>query len=101
MAQAKSLNGDDLAVPYINLNGTAKTTLIKEAGDAYYAARNLEKALEQMTVHGRDYEQGGNTPLRVAQAQHRVRLQTARNLVAELAEYIQAIDNQHRGSGKR
>jgi hypothetical protein len=46
----------NVIIPQININGTPANYLVSEAEAAYAAVMNAVRAVESMTVHGRDFQ---------------------------------------------
>lgn len=78
--------------PTININGTAAEDLRAEYLRAYEACRALEVALQEVTIHGRDYPhpQSGSRAI----LQHDERIAWVRGIRQDLCEMIWAIDAQ-------
>lgn len=73
-----------MILPTITKNGTPPQELLSGTHAAFEAARNLERALQGMTVHGRDY------PLEYEPAlQHYAGLLSqARSVTRDLAQLV-------------
>jgi hypothetical protein len=74
--------------PRIHLNGTGGETLLNEYGDAIEQLTDALYALQQVTVHGRDYyvqaTATGPDPSSVAMDEHRARIKSLQGVLAEL-----------------
>ncbi len=84
-----------LHVPQINLNGTSAESLQEECRDAARAIRDALKALNAMTVNGRDWQfDGGPEEYRLARAEHDERRRKLTQVGEEILAIYNAINDQ-------
>ncbi len=84
-----------LHVPQININGTSAESLLEECRVAARAIRDALKALNAMTVNGRDWQfDGGPNEYRLARAEHDERLRKFNQVREEILTIHNAIDDQ-------
>lgn len=86
--------------PSIHLNGTSFAALNTEYRAAYDAVDDALKALQKVTVHGRDYyvqQSVSGDPACEAIEEHRKRLTALETIKTELVQIILHIEKQHRG----
>ncbi len=83
----------NVVLPIVHLNGTSKEELLRQCLAFHTALREAERKLCDMTPNGRDYyvEPGR---LEQANAQHRRRLLTLAELMAEIELEIEGINGQ-------
>lgn len=86
---------DDIIAPIIHLNGTSKERLLHYRDAAYIALENAAQALLECGPNGRDYYPKPGLMAK-AEDQHRRRLQSIRNLQAEIEREIELIQEQGR-----
>lgn len=60
-------------IPTVHINGTSKSELLGQVLKVLDAIRDLEKALSEMSPHGRDYYPQGHGAIYQAQEEHRQR----------------------------
>jgi len=78
--------------PVINLNGSSAQTLVEEYKAAYTAIRVAYEAVQQVTVHGRDFQtapEGTYEKARAEQTARLTKLQEVEDDMAELARLVQ------------
>lgn len=80
-----------LAIPTIHLNGTSREQLQKEILDAARAVNKAISALEAAAPNGRDYYVQSPEAFRLAQTQHRDRLDRLQSVYDELFAISEAI----------
>lgn len=74
---------DELAIPYIHLNGTSKTSLLDGLGKVHIALEEAAQKLREAAPNGRDaYPVPGL--MKRLEAQHVRRLKTIRDLQEEI-----------------
>lgn len=83
-----------LAVPLVNLNGTSKQSLIDELDEARDAIRKATDALDNITIHGRDFVMQDHTEYKLAREQMASRIGKLDTVYAELTDILKAIYNQ-------
>ena len=64
--------------PTIHLNGTGRATLCREYGDVVEKLDAAVKALQELTVNGRDYYPQGESAVQRALDEHAARVQAVR-----------------------
>jgi hypothetical protein len=84
----------ELSVPSVHWNGTSKSALLMMHVNAIRALRDAEKALCQMSPHGRDYYPLAEGALTKAIHQHVCRIEKLGEIIGELEAIAQAIDKQ-------
>ena len=83
--------------PSIHMNGTGFKTLNEEYRTAYNAVDGALKALQKVTVHGRDYYIQQGDAASEAYAEHHERLRALEKVKSELTTIILNIYDQHKG----
>lgn len=84
------------AVPQINLNGTAKQDLMEEYMAARAAVAKAREAVQNITVHGRDYHMQPEGTWAKAREEHYSRIERLLNIENELTEIALKIQEQGR-----
>jgi hypothetical protein len=81
--------------PTVHLNGTSKTELLDQLGDAIDLLHDAGRALAKATPNGRDYYlQRPEGAINVAMAQHESRMSRLRSVINELEEILWHVDRQ-------
>lgn len=78
-------------IPTLHLNGTSFETLLNEATKAHAALTHAISALQDMTVHARDYYVQSDSAYSTARAEHEKRVETLRRVQHELLDYTLAL----------
>ncbi len=92
MATTTQEAGETIQVPFINLNGTSRNSLLEENLKARQAITDAHEALSEAGPHPRDY-QGRDREFQTARRQHLARLEKLDGVGKELdaiAEHIGA-----------
>lgn len=80
--------------PTIHLNGSAKSSLMKDYSRAYDALTTAQEELAKCGPNGRDYYPQGDNALRSAQNEHRERMIALDKITKEVMEIMIKIDEQ-------
>lgn len=84
-----------LEYPTIHLNGSSKSTLVKDLRAAYRAVQEAAAAVAQTAPHGRDYYVKEDIEsYRKARVQHDTRMEVLRTIAEDLATIAQEIEKQ-------
>lgn len=70
--------------PVINLNGTSAESLTSEYGEAIFALRAAINAVQNITVHGRDFQTAADGLYQKARDEQIARLRKLEEVQAEL-----------------
>jgi hypothetical protein len=86
----------ELQIPVVHLNGTGKTALLKEVGEAIKAVEVAMDKVNNMTIHARDYYVKPNheTAFNEASSQATMRYRKLDAVLAELIEYRSGVFKQ-------
>ena len=83
-----------LAIPTIHLNGSNKATMLEDLANAREAIRDAIRALGETMPNGRDFvPTQGSEAFRLAQSQHRARVDALADVMNELMALSVAIDD--------
>lgn len=85
-----------MMIPTVHLNGTGKENLLGEIRAAVEALELADKAVRQITVHGRDYYVQSPEAYRTAREEMDARLVALGTVRDELVEMWRAIQSQGR-----
>lgn len=75
--------------PIIHSNGTGRKALIREAREAKKALGKAREALQNMTIHGRDFYVSSDYPVNYNQAvaEHFERIDSISEIISDLSNY--------------
>ena len=82
---------ETIAVPFININGTSKSSLLDENRKARHTISEAHEALSEAGPHPRDY-QGQEAAYQLARKQHIARLDDLNRIGKELDAIAEHID---------
>jgi len=88
-----------MKIPTIHLNGNSKESLLEEATEALSALDAAEKALHNITIHGRNFYPQGPDAINAALAEYRDLLARFEAIKEEVLAYAVAIDNGGKQNG--
>ena len=91
MATTTQAPSEAIAVPFININGTSKNSLLEENRKARHAISDAHEALSEAGPHPRDY-QGQEAAYQLARRQHVARLDDLVRIGKELDAIAEHID---------
>ena len=80
--------------PTIHLNGTSKKDLVAEYEHAMVALDRAQEALQQITVHGRDYYVQSPNAINGAISESKYRIDRVRDVRKEIEEIFSKILDQ-------
>jgi hypothetical protein len=86
----------NVIIPQININGTNGDQLVAEAEAAYDALIKAVNAVENMTVHGRDFQTcaAADTVTSKARNEHRERLMRLRGIKEDVSDILTGLIEQ-------
>lgn len=80
--------------PVLNLNGTSAKNLIEEYKAAYTAIQAAYEAVQQVTVHGRDFQTAPEGTYEKARAEQLARLTKLQEVADDMAELARLVQEQ-------
>lgn len=80
--------------PVINLNGTSANDLIEGYKAAYTAIQKAYEAVQQVTVHGRDFQTAPIGTYEKARAEQIVRLEKLQEVADDMTELARLVQQQ-------
>ncbi len=87
--------------PVINLNGTSANSLVEEYKTASHALREAINAVQNITVHGRDYQTAPEGCYQKARSEQTARLQKLETVLEEIESLHQQVYEQQLARKRR
>ena len=84
-----------MIAPVLNLNGTSTTTLLSEYVQAAHAVRQAINAVQNITVHGRDFQTAEPGLYAKARDEQVERLRKLESVLDEIQQLQEAVYEQH------
>lgn len=92
----KSITGDALVAPTVNLNGSSANSLMIDYIRALDSLRDTEVRLCEIRPHGRDYQTAPDGAETIAKQQHEMRIKAVHRVLLEIEEIALKVQAQGR-----